>query len=205
MALNGPAPSHWRSSAALVLQRLGDLEEARRVAADELAAARAFDTPRATGVALRVAGLVAPAEDTLSHLHASVDVLRESPATLQRARSSIALGAALRRRGERVAARGPLREGLDGSRSCGETLLTEFAAHELIAAGARPRREALSGPGALTASERRVADLAADGLTNRQLAQTLFLSPKTIEMHLGRIYRKLEIASRGELAGALRA
>ena len=132
-------------------------------------------------------------------------MLRESPATLQRARSSIASGAALRRRGERVAARGPLREGLDGARRCGATPLTEFAAHELIAAGARPRREALSGPGPLTASERRVADLAADGLTNRQLAQTLFLSPKTIEMHLGRIYRKLEIASRGELAGALRA
>jgi ATP/maltotriose-dependent transcriptional regulator MalT len=203
VALNGPAPSHWRSSAALALQRLGDLGEARRLAADELDAARVFDTPRTTGVALRVAGLVAPDEAALALLHESVEVLSQSPAALERARSNIALGGVLRRRGQRVAARGPLREGLDGARRCGARTLGDFAHDDLIAAGARPRRDALSGLGALTASERRVAQLAAEGLTNRQLAQTLYLSPKTIEMHLSRIYRKLDIASRGDLAAAL--
>lgn len=202
-ALNGPAPSHWRSSAALALARLGDIEEARRLAAEELEAARAFNTPRATGIALRVAGTVAPTDEALPLLYESVEVLRESGAVLERARASIALGGALRRRGQRVAARAPLREGLDGARRCGATPLADFAHHDLIAAGARPRREALSGLAALTASERRVADLAAEGLTNRQLAQTLYLSPKTVEMHLSRAYRKLDISSRGDLATAL--
>ena len=77
------------------------------------------------------------------------------------------------------------------------------ARDELAAAGARPRREALSGLEALTASERRVAELAAEGLTNRRLAQTLYLSPKTVEMHLSRVYRKLGIGSRQELGSAL--
>ena len=202
VALNGPAPSHWRSSAAVAQQRLGDLDEARRLATDELDVARTFDTPRATGIALRVAGLVAPAEATLPLLHESVDVLQDSPALLECARSNVALGAALRR-GQRVAARGPLRQGLSGARHCGATPLADFARDELIAAGARPRREALSGLEALTGSERRVADLAADGLTNRQIAQSLYLSPKTVEMHLSRVYRKLEVPSRGDLAAAL--
>ncbi len=70
-------------------------------------------------------------------------------------------------------------------------------------AGARPRRELLTGPESLTPSERRVAEAAAAGATNREVATQLFLSPKTVEMHLGRVYRKLEISSRGELAGAL--
>ncbi len=201
--LDGVAPSHWRSSAALAFQRLGDVDEAQRLAGEELAGARAFGTPRATGIALRVAGTVASGDEALALLHESVDVLQTSGAALERARSSIALGAALRRDGQRVAARVPLREGLDGARRCGALALAEFAHHDLIVAGARPRRDALSGLAALTASERRVADLAAEGLTNRQLAQRLYVSPKTVEMHLGRVYRKLEISSRSALAEAL--
>ncbi len=201
--LNGPAPSHWRSSAALALQRLGDLDEARRLAGEEIEAVRLFGTPRATGVALRVAGTVAPADEALSLLAESVAVLQGSAALLERARASVALGAGLRRRGQRVAAREPLREGLDGARRAGATPLADFAHDELLAAGARPRREALSGLASLTASERRVVDLAAQGLTNRQLAQTLYLSPKTVEMHLSRAYRKLDISSRGDLTTAL--
>lgn len=201
--LEGPAPSHWRSSAALAHQWLGNLDEARRLAAEEVQAARAFGTPRATGVALRAAGTVACADDALALLTESVAVLQGSPATLERARASVALGSALRRRGQRVAAREPLRDGWDAARRCGAGPLAAFAHEELIAAGARPRRAALSGIASLTASERRVADLAAEGLTNRQVAQALYLSPKTVEMHLGRAYRKLDINSRGDLAGAL--
>ena len=77
------------------------------------------------------------------------------------------------------------------------------AKEELRVAGARPRRELLTGPESLTAVERRVADAAAAGASNREIAAQLFLSSKTVEMHLGRVYRKLEITSRGELAGAL--
>ena len=76
---------------------------------------------------------------------------------------------------------------------------------ELHATGARPRTVALRGAGSLTASERRVADLAADGLSNRDIAQTLYVTPKTVEVHLSNAYRKLEIASRRELPAALAA
>jgi DNA-binding NarL/FixJ family response regulator len=77
------------------------------------------------------------------------------------------------------------------------------ARRELIDAGARPRRTPLSGPDALTPSERRVADMACEGLSNRQIAQALFLSLKTIETHLTHIYQKLDITSRRQLASAL--
>ena len=77
------------------------------------------------------------------------------------------------------------------------------ARDELRIAGARPRRERLTGPGSLTAAERRVADAAAAGWTNREIAERMFLSAKTVEMHLGRVYRKLDIGSRGELSGVL--
>ena len=60
-----------------------------------------------------------------------------------------------------------------------------------------------SGPGALTPSERRIAALAADGLTNRDIAQQLFVTPKTVEVHLSAVYRKLGIASRRALGSAL--
>ena len=73
----------------------------------------------------------------------------------------------------------------------------------LLATGARPRRLVLSGLEALTPSERRVAEMAADGLSNRDIAQALFVTPKTVEVHLSNAYRKLDIHSRGELPNAL--
>ena len=79
----------------------------------------------------------------------------------------------------------------------------DLVAPELYATGARPRSTALRGVGSLTASERRVADLAADGLSNRDIAQMLFVTPKTIEVHLSNAYRKLEVGSRRELPRAL--
>ena len=75
---------------------------------------------------------------------------------------------------------------------------------ELRASGARPRRSALSGVDALTASELRVCQHAADGMTNAEIAQTLFVTRRTVETHLGNAYRKLDIKSRAELPGALK-
>lgn len=74
---------------------------------------------------------------------------------------------------------------------------------ELVIAGARPKRVALSGVDALTASERRVAELAARGLRNREIAETLFVTQKTVEIHLGHTYAKLDIQGRSQLAAAL--
>lgn len=81
--------------------------------------------------------------------------------------------------------------------------VAERAREELVAAGGRPRRTRLTGVGALTASELRVARCAADGRSNREIAQELFVSMKAVEKHLGSVYRKLAIEGRGELAAAL--
>jgi DNA-binding CsgD family transcriptional regulator len=81
----------------------------------------------------------------------------------------------------------------------GATRLTETARLELQALGLRPRRTAVTGPDSLTPTERRVADLAASGLTNRQIAEALFVTVKTVETHLARVYTKLGITSRADL------
>jgi DNA-binding NarL/FixJ family response regulator len=92
-----------------------------------------------------------------------------------------------------------LREGLQLADRMGATQLLTTARHELRALGLRPRRSAVSGPGSLTPTERRVAELAASGLTNRQLAEALFVTVKTVETHLARTYQKLGTRSRAEL------
>ncbi len=86
---------------------------------------------------------------------------------------------------------------------CGARPLVDRVRDELGAAGARPRRVELSGPDSLTRSERNVAELAASGLTNRDLAQRLFVTEKTVETHLGHAFAKLGIKSRRELGGVL--
>ena len=96
-----------------------------------------------------------------------------------------------------------LREGLDLAHSLGGIALADQARHELVIAGARPRRDALRGRDALTPSELRVARLAAAGQTNRQIAQALFVTQRTVENHLTNAYAKLGIGSRPDLAAAL--
>jgi DNA-binding CsgD family transcriptional regulator len=113
------------------------------------------------------------------------------------------LGAALRRAGSRAAAREPLREARELAALCGARGLEERVLEELVVAGARPQRVALSGLDALTAAERRVAGLAADGLRNREIAEALFVTLKTVEVHLARTYAKLGIRGRSQLRDAL--
>jgi DNA-binding NarL/FixJ family response regulator len=129
--------------------------------------------------------------------------LEGSQAELERARALTDLGAALRRAGNRSEAQDTLRLALDLAHRCGALSTAERARAELTAAGARPRRAALTGFDALTASERRVAELACEGLTNREIAQALFVTVKTVEWHLGNTYGKLGIASRRELKTVL--
>jgi DNA-binding CsgD family transcriptional regulator len=197
-----PANTQWRADAAIAL-READPIEARRLAAEELERARAFDTPLALGVALRAAGLVEGGERGSALLREAVAVLEPSPARLELARSLVELGAALRRANHRREAREPLARGLDLARRCGGLALAERAHVELRATGARPRKLVLTGVESLTASELRVCELAADGLSNPEIAQQLYLTRKTVETHLGRGYRKLGISSRDRLAAAL--
>jgi DNA-binding NarL/FixJ family response regulator len=113
------------------------------------------------------------------------------------------LGAALRRDGQRAAAREPLAEALDLSVRCGARRLTGRAREELKATGARPRRAWRTGVEALTPSELRIVRLAAAGATNREIAHELYVTLKTVEGHLSRAYTKLGIEGRAELAGVL--
>jgi ATP/maltotriose-dependent transcriptional regulator MalT len=196
-----PAYYPWRSSAARQLRLLDRTAEAREHVEEELELARVWGAPRSLGVALRTAGLLA--EDGLPLLAESVSVLERSPALLERAESLVELGAALRRRKQRVASKQPLLAALDIAHRCGARPLEERAREELAATGARPRRAVLTGVASLTASERRVAGLAAEGHANKEIAQTLFVSLATVEKHLGATYRKLDISSRRELPEAL--
>ncbi len=194
-----PGVLPWRSQAALAL-RSGEPDEAARLGREELKLARAFGAPRALGVALRAAGLTGAEDERLSLLREAVSVLERSPARLEQARALVELGAELRRRGQRSEARRALEGGMDGAHACGATALARRACEELRASGARPRRLALSGVEALTGAERRVADLATQGLTNRQIAQALLVSVATVETHLRHVFQKLDIGSRRELA-----
>jgi DNA-binding CsgD family transcriptional regulator len=198
-----PAFVAWRSQAALALLELGDPDEARRLAGEELELARAWGAPRAVGAALRAAGLIEGGKKGLRPLEEAVEVLSDSPAKLEHAKARTELGAALRRANRRSQARDHLRRAVELATICGALPLAARAESELLATGARPRRIALSGVDSLTPSERRVAELAAEGPTNREIAQALFVTPKTVEVHLSRVYRKLGISSRSQLAGAL--
>ncbi len=175
-----------------------DPHQARELADAELERARALGQPRGIGVALRARARVQSGEEGLLDLEQAVSVLRSSPAQLELAYSLVDLGAGLRRAGQRAAAREPLREALALAQRCGAEPLAQTAHQELLASGAHPRREALSGPDALTPSERRVAEMAAAGLANREIAQALFITTKTVGTHLAHIYQKLDL--RGQQA-----
>ena len=203
--ITNPSVIAWRSGAAQAEARLGETGRARELVEAELELARDYGAPRAIGVALRTLGLVAGDEDGIEALEESLEVLEASPARLDTSRTLVALGGAMRRAGRRRDARGPLREGLDLARRCGASALADHALAELRAAGGRPRRQELTGAEALTPSEKRVVALAVEGLSNPQIAQALFVTRRTVEMHLTNAYRKLDVSSREELAGALRA
>ena len=194
---------HARAGAAQALLALGDVRRAHELADAELADARRFGGRRAVGVALRIAGLAHAGARGLGMLEESTTVLGESPALLERAASLVEWGAALRRAGQRSQARHVLSMGLDGAARCGARPLAARAREELRVAGARPRRDWSVGVEALTPSELRIVQLARDGRTNRQIAQELYVSIKTVEGHLARAYGKLGIAHRRELVRVL--
>jgi DNA-binding CsgD family transcriptional regulator len=192
----------WRSLKAQALARLGRQDEAVALGEEELEIARGWGSPGTMGRSLRVLGTILRA-DGIELLEEACALLEGVPARLEHAKALGALGAALRRAGKPTEAREPLRRALELADVCGAQLLVNDVRTEIYATGARPRTTALRGVRALTASERRVADLAAAGQANRDIAQTLYVTPKTVEVHLSNAYRKLGIGSRRELARAL--
>ena len=198
-----PAFFPWRSNAAVALSRLERPSEAQTLAAEEIELARAFEAPRALSIALRAGGLIAVGEEGQALLAEAVEVLEGREAPLERARALVDYGAALRRANQRSAARERLRAGLELAEGSGAIPLAERARTELAATGARPRRVVRSGLDELTPSERRVAKMAVEGFSNREIAQALFVTVKTVEWHLGQTYGKLGVRSRTDLPAAL--
>ena len=192
----------WLRTARL-LHATGDAASAAREAESALGWARTSGTPGYLGQALTVSGLIRGGDEGLAQLHEAVAQLERSPARRELARSLIELGAALRRGGERRAAREPLRRALDIAAAGGLVATARRAQEELRVTGAKLRRAESSGLDSLTPSERRIVELATDGASNPEIAQALFVTVKTVEMHLGNAYRKLGINSRRELAALL--
>jgi DNA-binding CsgD family transcriptional regulator len=200
---SSPSYLPWRSDAALAALAVGELCTARRLSDEELQLARAFGAPRALGVALRAAGLVAGGERGKALLREAIEMLTGPDNRLELARAQADLGALLRRGNHRVEARRLLRQATDLAHHLGAAGLAQQAETELRAAGAKPRRVWLSGLEALTPSELRIAQLAAGGLTNREIAHSLFITGRTVEGHLTNVFRKLDVKARSRLPAAL--
>jgi DNA-binding CsgD family transcriptional regulator len=200
-----PAMLPWRSAAARAALRDGDEAAAARLADAELALARKTRLAHVIGRALRVRGLVAGGSEGIDMLRAGCDALAGTDHRLEHLRARIDLGAALRRSGARREAREVLAAARADAEALGCRALAQRAAEEASASGARPRRVPTSGVQSLTPSERRIADLAATGLTNREIAAELFLTAKTVEWHLGHVFTKLGVHRRQELAATLSA
>ena len=201
LGLRNPLIWRWRLSLAegLAGKSRG---EARRLAEEHLVDARRSGIPRAIAAALRTLAWI-DQRDAVDLLREAVTAGERSPAPLELARALADLGAALRRQGHRVEARMPLLQALEIAARCGAVPLMERARAEAVAAGARPRRPHLRGVHSLTPSELRVARLAAEGRSNREIAQALFITAKTVADHLGSSYSKLDITSRQQLTTAL--
>lgn len=198
-----PNATYGRLRLAEVLAATGRTEEALQLMENDVAAALVANRPGCLGMALRRRALAQEGDEAIATLREAVAALEGTDLRREHGWALHDLGARLRIRGDRVEAREPLRQALELAARTEAALLARLAHEELEASGARPRRERLEGVEALTPAERRVAQLAAEGLTNRQIAETLWVTLKTVEVHLGRSYSKLGISSRRDLAGAL--
>jgi DNA-binding CsgD family transcriptional regulator len=167
--------------------------------------ARAADVPRPLGIALHARGLAARLDggDGLDDMNAAVAALAGIGARVDQCRALVDLGASLLADDRRDDARPPLREAGDLARRIKADEVAERADYHLRRAGGRPSLDTVTRPGGLTGSELRVARLAARGLTNGEIASELVVTPHTVRFHLGRIYRKLGIEGRDEVAAAL--
>ena len=194
-----PSPA----GAALALAATGELAAARVHAAQALDAARAWGAPRVVARGLRVqANLEAP-DAAASTLDQAVRLLQRSPARVDEAWARVELGKVLVRLGRRGDGARELRAALDLGYRAHAGGVTEAARTALLSSGYRPRRAAATGVDALTGAERRVVELAARGQSNRSIAQSLFVTERTVELHLTNAYRKLEVSTRRDLASAL--
>lgn len=196
-------PSDWKTFVAPALASLGENQTAAKLAREQLAAARRVGAPAALGMSLRAAALAIGGDERLALLKEAVSILEHSPARLELAHALAELGAELSRSRRRREGRDAQRRAMKLAGECGAIGLAERARAELQSGPGRRARTELTGPGALTAAESRVCRQAADGRTNREVAQALFVTEKTVERHLSSAYQKLGIRSRFQLPAAI--
>ncbi|QNP68669.1 hypothetical protein IAG44_03770 [Streptomyces roseirectus] len=196
--------SPWRRTAAVLHARAGDLETAERLAREELDAARAWGAPATVAAALHTLARVDRGGQSLPLLYEAAGLLRGSAAPrLEHARVLRSLGHELQRLRKVRDAREQLRSALALAEECGARTLVDDLRDDLASAGARPRRGTETGLDALTPAEYRTALLAAEGLTNREIADRCYVTRRTVELHLSRVYRKLSVSGRSDLPGAV--
>ena len=203
LGIRHPGLAAWRVHLCETLIAQGELDAARELAEEHLALAERVNLPGPRGAGLRALARTVDRDQAIHLLGQAVDLLADSPAQLEHVRALVDLGAALHRMNQRAAARTPLRRALDLAARGGMRLLADRARHELNAVGARPRRSALSGIDSLTPAEHRVATLAAQGHSNPQIAQQLYVTRRTVETHLTHVFQKLDLATRADLATRL--
>jgi len=197
------APFSTRIVEALVARAKGKVDAAAELAREQLALAESFGAPTRVFEALTLCAELADSDEQLELFERALALVAAEELQHRRAGALVGLGAALRRHGRRRDARRRLTEGVGLAEEIGDGALSARGRQELETAGARPRRDRFSGPSALTASELRVASLAAEGLSNREIAERLVITHKTVETHLSHVYLKLDITSRKELAAAI--
>jgi len=202
MLLLNPAMFPWRSEAGIAALRLGRPEQAHELIREEVTRAERFGAPRALGVALRAAALLESGPKIEEGLASAAELLNGCGARVELAHTLVELGGAIRRSGRPTRARDTLREALAIAEDTGSRRAARLAREELQRAGGRASARP-GGDDQLTPSERRVAELAAQGRTNREIANELFVTVKAVEWHLGNAYRKLDIRGRGAIAEAL--
>ncbi|HEX6358767.1 LuxR C-terminal-related transcriptional regulator [Actinophytocola sp.] len=199
--IRSPMLAQWWLLAAVVLAEQGRHAEARTLVEAQTEPLTRWGTAEALGLGQLAMGIATQEVDLMV---AAVDRLAESPARLSELRAGLHVGAALLRAGDDAGARKHLRRVVDVATRCGHRVIRSTATGLLMAAGGRIRKPSAEVPGPLTAAERRVADHASAGATNREISRELYISVRTVETHLSRAYRKLGVSSRDELARALR-
>jgi ATP/maltotriose-dependent transcriptional regulator MalT len=200
-----PSALPWRSLAGVIAHLGGEPTRGNVLIQEEIRLARRYEVPIALGVALRRRAMVERGQQALDTLRQAIAALEATDAKLELAHTHARLGRGLRRAGQRVEARHHLTISLDLAHRCGASGLEAEIRQELTAAGARPRRPALSGVESLTPTELRVAQLAAQGGSNRDIAEMIFVSRNTVAWHLRNVYRKLQIDSREHLTRLVEA
>jgi DNA-binding CsgD family transcriptional regulator len=196
-------PTHWKGYAACALASLGEHEQAARLAREQLEVSRRAGAQGSLGQALRLAAAAGPQDARLGLLEEAVSVLERTPARLELAHAVADLGSEQSRLGRRRDGRDQQRRAIALAEECGALALAQRARVELQSGPGRRARTELTGRSALTAAEWRVCHQAASGLTNREIAQALFVTEKTVERHLSSAYQKLAIRSRFQLAAAI--